>query len=428
MGQLEDQVSRMGGEERSCAELLVRLMAAGLAAAWGEPFARVEAPAGDGIWERVHAMARRNSVEGLAWAGVRACGVEGTLPDGLADRWGGDALLTEWRRLQFDVERERVLAALEAAGLAVLPLKGAAMAGLYPDPTMRSMADNDILYGRVEPLPPGDPSAPGWRVSGAAPAEREASVRAGMSAAIEAMRSLGYEPTEVGAGPHDSFARPPIFNFELHRTLFSSGSLPYARLLGYYGNPWSRARQDDDDPLLFSFSDEDAYVYTLAHAFKHFDSGGCGPRALADEAVLLRAWGQTMDWGYVAEQLEATGLAGFEARLADAARALLLGEGEPAAEDWELALFMCGSGTYGNIATRVERSLERGRAAGSGEVGARLRYVWGRLWLTPGQVADVYPFVAAHPWLRPLLLPVRVGKALTTGFAHACAELRALKG
>lgn len=611
MSQMEDQVGRMDAESRAAARVLVGLMAAGLASAWGEEAAhpssvagvvslrdatadgRTEPPAARGgaalpadaralcrdassegiaaeppfaeppSWPRVHAMAVRNSVEGLTWAGVEALGLAGELPEGLAGRWRDESLMTMWRRLQFDAERERVLAALKAAGFAVLPLKGAAMAHLYPDPSMRSMADNDILYGRVEPLPAdssavegsasaasglqgsagtvsgpqgsastapglqasaetassamhglqapaadepvsGEPPRPqpaviaapvsggapqGWRLAGSStPAGREAALREGTRAAVEVMKGLGYEAAHTGTGAHDSFEMRPIFNFELHRALFSPGSDPVAGFLAYYENPWLRAVQSADDPLQFSYSHEDAYVFCCAHAYKHFDGGGCGPRALADEAVLLREHGAALNWDYVETQLAELGILEFESSLRRAALAFFPGAARaaapaptigdaagsatgkaaagaasaeavaavaavapvvpsapqpapapvvppapqpaapaPTAADWELALFMCGCGVYGNTSTRVKQQLEREREAGAGELGARMRYVWSRLWLSPEQLANAHPFIAAHPWLRPLSLPLRIGKALTVGFSHAHAELRALR-
>jgi hypothetical protein len=75
------------------------------------------------------------------------------VPTNIAERLQSAALNTVYRRLQFDVERESVFESMAAAGLSYLPLKGVRISAYYPDPSMRAMVDNDILYGFVEEVP-----------------------------------------------------------------------------------------------------------------------------------------------------------------------------------------------------------------------------------------------------------------------------------
>ncbi len=85
------------------------------------------------------ALAKRHSVDALAAAAVLR------MP-GRHDAWQGAYDSLVFRLMTMDVEREEVFAGLDALGLDYVPLKGIVLAGLYPDPAMRQMADNDSLF------------------------------------------------------------------------------------------------------------------------------------------------------------------------------------------------------------------------------------------------------------------------------------------
>ena len=141
------------------AKLTPALRAAGLALAQlmrvgmlGAPLEGLPALQDGATWENVRVLAKHDSVEAIAWAGLDEA-ARSALPEELRHAWGAAADLTLLRQLQFDVERERITARMEAGGLSWLPLKGVLIAGYYPQPGLRSMSDNDILYGFVEPEP-----------------------------------------------------------------------------------------------------------------------------------------------------------------------------------------------------------------------------------------------------------------------------------
>ncbi len=72
-----------------------------------------------------------------------------------------------------------------------MPLKGTLLKDLYPKTGMREMADSDILFD----------------------ASRCGDVK-------RIMKSLGFEIKAYGTDPHDSYLKPPVSNFEMHRKLF----------------------------------------------------------------------------------------------------------------------------------------------------------------------------------------------------------------
>lgn len=375
-------------------------------------------------WEEAHALAARNGMEGASW---HAAMLRDDVPGELSRRWAAEADMTLLRRLRFDVEREQVLAGLAARGLSYLPLKGVLIAGYYPAPEMRSMADNDILYGFVEPDEQG-----GFRIRGVDEAERERTTARAVREAAALMAERGYEAVSLEKGNHESFHKEPSFNFELHRSLVASSS-PHA---AYYANPWKRALRDEADSHLLRFSDEDEYLYFLVHAHKHFDASGCGIRFLADLRVLMDAKGEGMDWGYVRGELESLGLADFEAcsrTLADAALggacSLAGPDGGPLLNGVQERLLMhfLGCGTYGTLRVRVGRQLERIVAESEGDLAqAKRRYLFERTFIPEDVMKDAFPAFHRHKALRLLLPAYRACRGLARHPKRIWRELRML--
>ena len=376
-------------------------------------------PIPDGVsWECVHALAARNSVEGAAWFGAKTCS---GVPADLRKQWEGEAQMTLFRRLRFDAERERVFAALAQEGLSYLPLKGALLANYYPHPEMRSMADNDFLYGFVEPAPEG-----GFRVCGSTEAERKASVDRGVRTIVRVMRALGYAVKSQRVGNHETFQKEPIFNFEPHRRLLS----PSNPMASYYENPWCRALQDSNDPHLFRFSDEDEYIYVLAHAFKHFDASGSGVRLVVDERAFLDSKGLGMNWDYVFTELSRIGLLEFEARVRELADAAFGGACDMrplASEQEELLCFLLGSGTYGTNAQRIRHAFGKQVAAHEGDVRAAKRsYLLARL-TDAEALASVFPRASKVAPLRPALQLARYVRGFARNPRKILGELDLLR-
>ena len=369
------------------------------------------------MWQQVHALAAYNSVEGMAWFGAKS---RDDIPSDLRKQWESEAQMTLFRRVRFDAEREQVFAALAQAGLSYLPMKGTLLANYYPRPEMRSMADNDFLYGFVEPDPAG-----GFRISGATDAQRKATVERGVRTIERVMCELGYTAKSLRAGHHESFEKQPIFNFEPHRRLVS----PSSPMAAYYENPWSRAIQDEHDPHLFRFSDEDEYVYVMAHAFKHFDAAGCGIRFVADVRVFLDTKGMGMNWDYTFAELQKAGLFDFEARvraLADTAFGGACALQPLPPDQAQLLQYLLGSGTYGNNVRMVENRLDKQKTQHEGDLAAAKRgYLRERLTNTEA-LEYLFPHASKIAPLRPALQLARYARGVVRNPKKLANEIKLL--
>lgn len=360
-------------------------------------------------WEQIYALAENNSVEAVSFYGLS----KEFLPEELYAKWSEKANITLFRQVSFDSEREIILSQMSKQGISYLPLKGILIVSYYPKPGMRSMADNDILYGILEPRKGG-----GVCPAGKDQKEKEEFLKKAQKRIMTFMEELGYE-VESLKGNHDCYMKAPCFNFEMHRQLMESDSPMYS----YYADVWSRAVPDKENPYSYSFTDEDEYIYFLAHAFKHFDNCGCGIRCVVDQYVFLKKKGDHMDWGYIGQELEQLSLSDFEHRL-KALAFHAFEKGELDVQDEEMLFYMLGCGTYGNIQTRISNSLDKLKKDSAGGRGFKLRYWRERLFWSKDKCKNIFPFFYKHYWLIGILPIYRVFRGL---FRHPGQLLKEFK-
>lgn len=272
--------------------------------------------------------------------------------------------------------------ALNTAGISYLPLKGTVLQNDYPLFGLREMSDVDILI---------DP-------------ERAGDVR-------EIMERRGFTVESYGRDFHDVYHKPPVCSFEIHRTLFSPVYAPVIR--DYYSRIRERLLPGEGTAL--RMSDEDFYVYMVAHGYKHYSMGGTGLRSALDIYVYLKKHG-SLDRGYIKGELEKLGLSEHEALIR--ALSLRLFGGETPDEDTdEMLRFLVDSGVYGRQDTKIANAVkERGAA----------RYVLSRAFLPMFYVKKAYPWFYAHRAALPLLPLYRLWLGLTRRRASFKSELTEL--
>ena len=292
-------------------------------------------------WDRLFELVAWNSLSGLTWRAARA----EALPAPIAEKWKVAAEASAIRQLHFEVEREALISALIDTGLSVMPIKGAAYIDLYPAPGMRSMVDNDILYGFIECGPDGV-----WRNRGDALKDRLDSMHEANRVLVEAMEQLGYSvrKNDTIESCHDTaFFKPPYLSFEMHHAYSNNWYVNRAEEF----NPWEFAFPDRDcedgsKGLLMKRGREAEYAHFAIHAYNNMLFGGIGLRFLADQWVLLNSWGSVMDWKLIHRILDANNAIEFEQDL----RTLcykVFNDGAISDSDRDWLARMAGEGTYG---------------------------------------------------------------------------------
>lgn len=298
------------------------------------------------------------------------------------------------KNVLLDVERTAIFAEMEHRGIWYMPLKGSILKELYPENGMREMADNDVLYDST----------------------KQAEVRT-------LMLSRGYSAESVGKSHHDVYMKPPVLNFELHTQLFRAASDFYA----YYQNPKRLMIPDEGSKYGFHFSDEDFYVYMLAHEYKHYCAGGTGLRSLLDCYVFLQNKRDALDWAYIRGQTEQLGLTGFEREQRALAEKVFSSVTFPELTEHEQELldYFLTSKTYGTTSRAADNTIRKYQSKLRSR--SRFRFLWARLFPEPKYMEQDFSFFCRHKLLLPVGYLWRIIRAPFIRKDKIKAEMKALK-
>lgn len=172
---------------------------------------------------------------------------------------------------------DSLTANLEAAGIDYMPVKGAILKRLYPQPEMRVMGDCDILIRQKQ-----------------------------AKAARSLMKRLDYHLEETTNHVFEYKSAEGMV-VELHVKLLPDGEID---LEPYYGDGWWTARPSGVHSCRYEMRPEDHYVFLFAHFVKHFRGVGAGIKFVIDFHVFRQAH-PDMDMDYIRGELAKLGLDEF---------------------------------------------------------------------------------------------------------------------
>ena len=367
-------------------------------------------------WKMLYAIAKKNNVENCISPAINNyCG---KIPGEIIESWKQEKDNTLYRQLCFEIEREQILRGMEENGISYLLLKGILIANYYPAPGMRWFCDNDILYGFVEPDSDG-----GYKFRGTNKKEQDQFIHRSEEIMCNVMVKLGYDAKRIG-GEHDIYQKAPFFNFELHHYL---GSIE-DRTREYYYNPWKRAIRKSDNFYQYFFSDEDEYIYLIAHAYKHFAHAGCGIRTLVDEYVILQSK-SLMNWNYIKSELRTIGIEGFEEELRRSALHAFSEEMELEYADWSMIHYMFGSGTYGTMENLVNNELQKIKKEGTiQKKTVRWQYIKNRIFIEEKSIKEYFPVFYKYKVLQIFLPVYRILRGIVIHPRKLLTEYKIWKG
>lgn len=299
------------------------------------------------------------------------------------------------KNIILDVERERVFAEFEKAGIWYLPLKGIVIKDLYPQIGMRQMADNDILIDK----------------------NREHDVKS-------IMINCGFKNVSFNTSKHDVYFKEPVCNFQMHVSLFDSE--PESPFYNYYSDIDKRMIKENGRDFGKLISYEDFYLYIKSHEYKHFSSYGTGLRNLVDTYIYLKNYANKMDLNYLNHELEKLQISDYEENCRKISLDLFNGKRLDDSEKRLLDYYIY-SGTYGNVQNHINNSVKNnGRAA-------KTKYFVVRLFLPIRKQKPLYQiFAARYKWFYknrvriPLLFFYRLGLAMIRRRVFVLKELKAL--
>lgn len=316
----------------------------------------------------------------------------------------GEEIMKKWRQARdkairknilLNAERERILAHLESIGCWYMPLKGILMQFEYPQFGMRQMSDNDIL---VDP-------------------EKSPEIR-------DFMTANGYECVQFMQGHHDEYNRKPVYNFEIHRSLFKKEEAP--ELAQYFADIHGRSCRDENKQFGFYLNWSDFYIYMTAHAYNHVQESGIGIRYLMDMYVFHKNHANDLDMGYVEQELRRLNALDFENLSKKLALRLFSDPNQIhtlAEEELELLDAYFSSGAYGTESQLLQKKLDKN--VGEGGI-SRSRYFLRRMFPPVELLGVMYPVVKKHKWLTPFVWVYRLIRTVLIRPGRMLREARSI--
>jgi hypothetical protein len=298
-------------------------------------------------------------------------------------KWGEAKGKSIRKNMLLDLERRKILAFMEQNGIKNMPLKGVYIKEYYPKAGMRQMSDNDIYFDGTH---------------------REI---------IEKyMRSIGYEDIEKGLN-HDEYKRPPVYNFEMHFSLFADYDSKV--LSEYYSDIDKRLLKDENNNFGYHLSNEDFYIYIIAHEYKHFINCGTGLRSLLDCLVLLKKFEDTLDWNYIKQETDKLGMTDFEQTQRKLCKKLFTKKLTKAEK--KMLEYFSSCGAYGNTKTGEINTIKKIIKSNRSEeenvtLKMKFSYVFSRLFPPLEAYKTRYPFFYRHKYLIPFLFVYRMVNGL----------------
>ena len=294
------------------------------------------------------------------------------------------------RRLTLlNVERKKVIGALEENKIPYLPLKGIVLKDYYPKTAMREMADNDILCDKNR-----------------------------MEDVKRVMEELGFCCVLYGKNHHDVYKKPPHIDFEMHRVLFEYDEDPM--LYSYYEDLWDRLIKDDDSSG-HHMTDEDFYIHIICHLHKHYSQKGTGLRSLLDVYVFCNKSGVSLDREYLDEEFKKLGLGDFERAMRELSQKLFTLQPLSEAEQSELRFFV-DSKTHGTMDILLSHQLKNDDSSK-----AKAGYAMTRLFPSKEYIKKVHPFVYKHRWIYPFWILYRPFKGAVKYPKRMSGEIKRLR-
>lgn len=256
---------------------------------------------------------------------------------------------------------------MEVAGLKCMPLKGYRIKNMYPHPALRYMTDTDILVDSVD-----------------------------LPKITSIMEELGFKYDH--SSNFEVIFQSPQMVVELHTCLVPTNT---KRLYEYYGDGRSFARLEAGKSFICEMSPEDFYVFTLAHAAKHYVGGGIGLRHVCDIYLLKKA---ELDRAYIDGELTRLNLLGFD-RLFEGLADMWLSptpSGAYPPEVYEMGRFVLLSGSFGTNENRLAAGIYREAPLDGSLSRTKKRMVLRRIFPTFKTLGLFYPQLQKRPFLYPI--------------------------
>ena len=334
-------------------------------------------------WNEIFSLADKHMIVNMLWYSVNKL-TEKPAPE-LWKKWTEIKNKAVVKDIIQRSEYQKIINAFEKKHIRCMAVKGIFMKKLYPASDYRTMSDIDILIDEKN-------------------ADRAGNI----------MLSSGYNCHSAGKFHHDEYFKAPVMNVEIHRRLFSDFAVN--NFSQYYKNSFTKSEKIAGYEFIYKMTDEEFYIYTLAHFYKHYSGSGSGIRSVIDIYVLNHSIYPELDKNSLNRKLKKLKLLDFRNKITDLSE-MWFGRNKKTAELMQLSDYIIGSGTYGTFSNHINNQIkERGKPG----------YFIFSVFLPLSYMKGKYPVLNKIPVLLPFFWVWRLITSLITKRNVVIMKLKAI--
>lgn len=230
-------------------------------------------------WENVIILSRMHKVEALVYSSL-SNETKDTIPSEMLNLWKKEVFMSGITQQCHMKEMENVLKEFNKANIDVLLLKGLIIRNLYPEPTLRTMSDADIVVRNSD-----------------------------LEKSKEILSKIGYIEYKKTAKDF-MFIKSGCLPIELHWELVDD--CYSKKMRKFEGDMWMNIEYVNiGESHAKKMSLEDTIIFQCIHMAKHMTSKGFGIRHLVDFTLLVNKNEIEVDWLNLLERCKKYGIYKF---------------------------------------------------------------------------------------------------------------------
>ena len=351
-------------DEKTAQSLLIKILSCALNGT--APDETVKEQLTPEILGAIYRLAKKQDLAHLVSRFVSDNGIR--VPQELYSKIQREEILSVYRYEQLNYTFEEICGILDKANIAYVPLKGSVIRPFYPDASMRTSCDIDILIHEAD-----------------------------IESAVSCFEEKGYRFEQRNY--HDvSLYSPANIHLELHFSIQEN----MENLDAVLNDVWEYATLTKGSR--YELRTEFFVFHMFAHMAYHFLSGGCGIRALMDLWVMEHH--MNASYSCAEPLLKKAGIDVFAVEMSKLANQCFTEHNRDAFSELLLGYIYRG-GVYG--------SFENSAAIQRSEQNSTLIYVLKRLFLPYKIMVLSYPILKKAPFLLPFYWVIRWIKGLRKG-------------
>lgn len=324
----------------------------------------------------LYSLAVRHDLAHIVASYLHKCGLKSEYA--VCSEFNQKEIMSIYRNEQMKYAYAQICDTFDQASIPYIPLKGSVIRPYYPQESMRTSCDIDILVKEEN-----------------------------LEEAIDALVRKGFKSGDRNYHDVSLFSEAGV-HLELHFNIQEN----IYKLDAVLKDAWQYAKLTDGSQ--YKFTDDYFAFHMFAHMSYHFLSGGCGIKSLMDIWIMGHKMGVTYECSK--ELLEKAGIYRFAAEISTLVESCFSDKPKDEFSDMLLSYIFSG-GVYGTSQNKI--------AVKKSETKSTLLYALQRLFMPYKSMVIRYPILHKIPFLLPFCWIVRLSKMLFGGKAkHTIMELK----